>query len=162
MLPLFTSFADELTKIALNVSAAPELVKLITAQERLAPIEGSNLPGRIRYLKLKAQGGIPRESNVAPEPSGMSTSGDVTKMGAVGGDLRLNGLGGVKRPPFPTDDSVRRQSLNLSRQQNVGKFKERVSERMLSPDGPSITQSAPMIGSAGKIKTPALTPRNRL
>jgi hypothetical protein len=64
------------------------------------------------------------------------------KLGAMAGDLRRLGLGGVKRPPFPTEDS-KRQAFNMLRNsKQPGLFTAKTEAKNLMKPGPSISQVA--------------------
>jgi len=167
----YRSFFDEMLKLAgspensqrpaTGVDVPPRqgpttaLGKLVKLQGSLAPLEGSNLPGRMRYLKLKEEGEVsPLEDSSTAEPYN-PVQDVMPKQAGIAGDLRRSGLGGVKRPPFPTDDSTKPQQLNIKRQNNVARFKERTSDKMLRPDGPSVAQLAPTFGKRGTLGTMA-------
>jgi hypothetical protein len=60
----------------------------------------------------------------------------------MAGDLRRLGLGGVKRPPFPTEDS-KRQAFNMLRNsKQPGLFTAKTEAKNLMKPGPSISQVA--------------------
>jgi len=64
------------------------------------------------------------------------------KLGAMAGDLRRVGLGGVKRPPFPTEDSKRHLFNMLRNSKQPGLFTAKVEAKNLMKPGPSISQVA--------------------
>lgn len=66
------------------------------------------------------------------------------KLGAMAGDLRMKGLGGVKRPPFPTEDSKRHAFGMLRNAQKPGIFTAKAEPKNLIKPGPSFSQLAPM------------------
>jgi len=157
---------DELLKIAAGVAApnparrdepspapseANELVRLLRIQKKMAPLEGSNLPGRLRYLKAKAEGKVDKD-----EPVQQPLAPSFNKQSSVAMDQRRLGLGGVPRPPFPTAESVRPLAKGLREAQSVGQFNDRTTKKMLKKPGPTIGQVAPTIGLYGKIRTPAM------
>jgi len=106
---MFSSFVDEMLKIAEASGRKPAtLPRLLYLQEKLSPLEGSNEPSRLRYLLAKSKGQIAKNdeqdsSLLGDGDTGIGASGEgaLSKIGALAGDLRRNGLGGVKRPPFP-------------------------------------------------------------
>lgn len=62
------------------------------------------------------------------------------KLGAMAGDLRRTGLGGVKRPPFPTEDSKRMAFNMLRNSKQPGLFTAKTEAKNLMKPGPSISQ----------------------
>jgi len=62
------------------------------------------------------------------------------KVAALAGDLRRLGIGGVKRPPFPTQGSLAIPTQNLKKSQNLGKFWGSTKPKDLIKPGPSIAQ----------------------
>jgi len=71
------------------------------------------------------------------------TRDEFEKIAALGTDLRQNGLGGVKRPNFETEESKRTAFGLLRNSQAVGKFKNVAKPTTLVKPGPSVQQVAP-------------------
>lgn len=65
---------------------------------------------------------------------------ELEKMGGLGADLRMKGLGGVRRPPEPTELSKGNAFSQLKNSQKVGKFQNTVKPTTLVKPGPSIHQ----------------------
>jgi len=160
------SFFDEMLKIAVGTAApnparrdepspspsgASELVKLLRIQKKLAPIEGSNLPGRLRYLRAKAEGKVDKD-----EPVQQPLAPSFNKQSSIAMDQRQLGLGGVRRPPFPTVESIKPSVKELKTAQSVGQFNDRATQKTMKKPGPTIGQVAPTVGLYGKIRTPAM------
>ena len=66
----------------------------------------------------------------------------IRKVASLAGDLRMNGLGGVKRPPFPTEDSKRVARTQFTRAQKPGAFSGYAKPQNLLKPGPSLTSVA--------------------
>lgn len=66
----------------------------------------------------------------------------IRKVASLAGDLRMNGLGGVKRPPFPTEDSKRFARNQFMRAQKPGAFAGYAKPKNLLKPGPSLTSVA--------------------
>jgi len=64
------------------------------------------------------------------------------KTGAMAGDLRRKGLGGVTEPPFPTEDSKQVAEGQLNSSQQQASFATHTLPRHLVRPGPSINQTA--------------------
>lgn len=91
-----------------------------------------------RYIKNWAQE-HPR-SSMAKE---LKKQGSVMrKIAAMAADLRMKGLGGVKRPPFATEDSKRFSFQQLSNAKAPGNFTTQTQPKHLRRPGPSISQVA--------------------
>lgn len=71
----------------------------------------------------------------------------IRKVAAMAGDLRMKGLGGVKRPPFPTEDSKNYSSNLLKNSFKPGQFKTHTQPKHLVRPGPSIQQAATLPGA---------------
>jgi hypothetical protein len=176
MMMWFSSFVDEMVKIAEEIGPSRRLLqqsqgdvirKLLVQQEVLAPLEGSNENSRLRYLWAKAKGLIPKNDqadlideseNLRKGQGELPFGGNLLKTSAIGGDLRRSGIGGTKRPPFPTDDSLQLQRNNLRRTQGVARFNERTARKMLRPRGLSISATSTSVGRIGKTPTVATSP----
>jgi hypothetical protein len=65
---------------------------------------------------------------------------ELSKIAALGTDLRMRGLGGVRRPPEPTEESKNNAFNQLKNSQNVGKFQNMAQPKNLVKPGPSIRQ----------------------
>ena len=65
---------------------------------------------------------------------------ELEKIAALGADLRMKGLGGVKRPPEPTELSKGNAFNSLKNSQNVGTFRNVAQPKNLVKPGPSIHQ----------------------
>lgn len=68
--------------------------------------------------------------------------GEFKKIGAMAGDLRRKGLGGVNEPPFPTEDSKQVAEQQLVNAQKPASFATHTMPRHLVRPGPSINQVA--------------------
>lgn len=62
----------------------------------------------------------------------------IRKVASLAGDLRRNGIGGVKRPPFPTEDSKRHANTLMNQSQRPGQFTGYSKPKNLIKPGPSI------------------------
>lgn len=68
--------------------------------------------------------------------------GEFKKTSAMAGDLRKKGLGGVKEPPFPTEDSKQKAEQQLNSSHKPGHFGTQSAPKNLTRPGPSIHQTA--------------------
>jgi hypothetical protein len=68
----------------------------------------------------------------------------IRKVASLAGDLRMNGLGGVKRPPFPTEDSKRFASTLIDRSKKPGEFTGYAKPKNLLKPGPALSSVATM------------------
>lgn len=66
------------------------------------------------------------------------------KTAAMAADLRTRGIGGVVRPPMPTEDSKQESFRRLTNSQKPGMFLNTTKPRHLRAPGPSIPQVAPV------------------
>jgi len=98
---------------------------------------GGGLGVADRYLKNWARKN--KRSKAAKEVLRQVKEGSV-KEAALGGDLRRNGIGGVKRPPFPTEDSKRHSFSMLRNARQPGLFTAKTEAKNLMKPGPSISQ----------------------
>lgn len=71
------------------------------------------------------------------------TREEFEKQAALGADLRIKGLGGVKRPPFPTEGTKNTAFGLLRNSQKPTQFKGMAKPSTLVKPGPSIQQVAP-------------------
>ena len=62
------------------------------------------------------------------------------KVAAMATDLRTTGIGGVKRPPMPTEDSKQKAFQSFENSTKPGKFLSSTQPRHLRAPGPSIKQ----------------------
>lgn len=90
--------------------------------------------GRKVAKEILKQGGV--EFEVPADQLG------IRKVAAMAADLRMKGLGNVKRPPFPTEDSKRYASNMLKNSVKPGQFKTQTQPKHLVRPGPSIQQTA--------------------
>jgi len=67
-------------------------------------------------------------------------TGCFLKVAAMATDLRTKGIGGVKRPPMPTEDSKQKAFQNFENSTKPGKFLSSTQPRHLRAPGPSIKQ----------------------
>lgn len=67
------------------------------------------------------------------------------KVAALAGDLRRKGIGGVKRPAFPTEDSKQMAFKGLAKAQRVGEAWGFVTPGILNKPGPKISQLVPKV-----------------
>ncbi len=81
-------------------------------------------------IQLKKQGSVPLMRKVA----------------AMAGDLRMKGLGDVKRPAFATEDSKGFSFNQLKNSKSPGYFTTHTQAKHLRGPGPSIAQVAPISG----------------
>jgi hypothetical protein len=68
---------------------------------------------------------------------------ELSKIGGLGADLRMKGIGGVTRPPEPTEDSKNNAFSSLKNSQSVGAFHNVAKPKNLIKPGPTIQQVAP-------------------
>jgi hypothetical protein len=68
----------------------------------------------------------------------------IRKVAAMATDLRRTGIGGVKRPPFPTEDSKQQAFQTFQNAQQPGKFTTHTQAKHLRGPGASIPQIAPL------------------
>ena len=68
----------------------------------------------------------------------------IRKVAAMAGDLRMHGLGGVKRPPFPTEDSKRFANNLMDRSKKPGEFMGYTKPKTLIKPGPALSSVATM------------------
>lgn len=66
----------------------------------------------------------------------------IRKIATLAVDSRMNGMGGVKRPPFPTEESKRLSFGMLNNSKQVGQLDGTVKPSNLVKPGPSIKQIA--------------------
>ena len=67
------------------------------------------------------------------------------KVAAMAGDLRPRGIGGVKEPAFPTEDSKQIAFKDLSKTQRIGEVGGFATPGTLNRPGPKIPQIAPKV-----------------
>lgn len=65
---------------------------------------------------------------------------ELEKIGGLGADLRMKGLGDTMRPPEPTEESKNHAFQSLENSQKVGKFQNFAKPHNLVKPGPSIHQ----------------------
>jgi hypothetical protein len=96
------------------------------------------------------------ESGLEPDPrhrkrSNYAAMEDLSKMGvarcflkvaAMAADMRMKGLGGVTRPPMPTEDSKQFANTQLAGSAKPGKFMNVAQPKNLTAPGPSIQQAS--------------------
>jgi len=70
----------------------------------------------------------------------------IRKVAAMAADLRMKGLGGVKRPPFATEDSKQYAFNQLKNEKAPGNFTTQTQPKHLRRPGPSISQIAALPG----------------
>lgn len=68
----------------------------------------------------------------------------VAAMAASSADLRMHGIGGVKRPPFSTEGSKKFSFQQLQNAKAPGHFTTHTQPKHLRRPGPSISQVAPL------------------
>jgi hypothetical protein len=68
----------------------------------------------------------------------------IRKIAAMATDLRMTGIGGVKRPPFPTEDSKQQAFQKFQNAQQPGKFTTHTQAKHLRGPGAAIPQIAPL------------------
>lgn len=81
-------------------------------------------------------------SSVARELKKQEGISTMRKAAAMAADLRMKGLGDVKRPPFATEDSKRFASNQLRNSKAPGYFTTQTQPKHLRRPGPSIQQIA--------------------
>lgn len=84
------------------------------------------------------------KSQVAKDLKKQSSAETMRKVAAMAADLRMKGLGGVKRPPFATEDSKQFAFNQLKNTKAPGYFTTQTQPRHLKKPGPSIKQIAPV------------------
>lgn len=80
---------------------------------------------------------LPRTSDVHPLQEA------IRKVAALAADVRMKGLGGVKRPPFPTKESLQYVSQRFADTKKSTTFKGFTKPSNLVKPGPTISQVAP-------------------
>lgn len=170
---MYASFFDELTKIAAKEEDTREGVmrRFVKARPYVAAAIKTGLPAGLAAKMLLPTGGSlekwgPRAAlglgaglglaNVAIQrwaekhPRGevakelKKQSSVMRKIAAMATDLRRTGLGGVKRPPFPTEDSKQHAFQQFQTSQKPGMFTTHTQAKHLRGPGASIPQVAPM------------------
>ena len=91
-------------------------------------------PRRVAAKALKRQSELKKHSAAMRKVAAMAT------------DLRRTGIGGVKRPPFATEDSKGHASQQFQNSQKPGMFTTHTQAKHLKGPGPSIPQIAPTPG----------------
>ena len=67
------------------------------------------------------------------------------KVAAMAGDLRMKGMGGVKRPAFPTEDSKLSAFSTLKKDQGVSQAGGTSTVGLLKKPGPSLKSIVPKV-----------------
>ena len=67
------------------------------------------------------------------------------KVAAMAGDLRKKGMGGVKRPAFPTEDSKLPAFGSLRKDQSVGQAGGTMTPGLMQKPGPSLHSIVPKV-----------------
>jgi hypothetical protein len=106
---------------------------------RVMGVGGAGLGIANTYLRQWAEKNKRHKAAKQLLKEGQST---IRKVAAMAGDLRMKGLGDVKRPPFPTEDSKRLPNNLLKNSLKPGKFTTQTQPKHLIRPGPSITQTA--------------------
>lgn len=140
------SFFDEMEKDAgLKTKALKFLAGYLIAKKLFGlgqPKEKKMSKGEMKAMQLGmqmgaqsvvpgARGKIARsmEADITPFESQMSRiEAGLRKHAAFGADLRLNGPGGIKRPPFPTEGSKSLAFKNFKQSRKVGQMAVRPPE----------------------------------
>jgi hypothetical protein len=85
-------------------------------------------------------------AEVAKQLKKQGSADTMRKIAAMAADLRMKGLGGVKRPPFATEDSKQFAFNQLKNSKSPGYFTTQTQQKHLKRPGPSIEQVAPTPG----------------
>jgi hypothetical protein len=154
------SFYDELEKIAEDESAKKKAIRgAVTARPWVKDTVKGAVTGGIaanllfgQRKKITSAGALMGAGAAAgdrllrgwakknPRRKAAKELREQTKLGALGGDLRRNGIGGVKRPPMPTEDSKQHAAQQFMNSTKPGKFMNSTQPRHLRGPGPSIHQ----------------------
>ena len=97
---------------------------------------GAGLGATDTYLKQWAK----KHSRRKAAKTFIKATKEQKKLAALGGDLRRKGIGGVKRPPFPTEDTKRHAFNMLRNAKQPGMFTAKTEAKNLMKPGPSISQ----------------------
>lgn len=81
-------------------------------------------------------------SELATKLKKQGSAETMRKVAAMAADLRMKGLGGVKRPPFATEDSKQFAFNQLKNSKAPGNFTTQTQPKHLRRPGPSIQQVA--------------------
>lgn len=169
---MYPSFFDELTKIADEkslktraiesaVTARPWVQRFVTgaiptavAANFLLPIKDPHLKSKIIAGAGLAGGGagvadlaLKRWAKKHPRrvaAKALKKQASIRKIAAMATDLRMTGIGGVKRPPFPTEDSKQQAFQQFQNSQKPGRFTTHTQAKHLRGPGASISQIAPL------------------
>ena len=141
----WVAFFDEMQKLGISIAASPfrqtragrRPVRVETAlrrdddQNRFRPPEaaeeeiGAGLADKVAHARWLERG-----------------SAVMRKVAAMAGDLRRAGIGNVKQPPFPTEDSKQLANKNLNLSTRPGKFTNQTEPKHLRKPGPPISTVA--------------------
>ena len=85
-------------------------------------------------------------SSVAKQLKKQGSASAMRKVAAMAADLRRAGIGGVKRPPFATEDSKQFANNQLDNSKVPGYFTTHTQQKHLRRPGPSIKQVSALPG----------------
>jgi len=131
-------------KTALPAATLASLLPIPETHRRKATIIGGVLGGAAgvgdRYVKEWAA--RHPKSHITKKLQQQAATESIGKTAAMAGDLRRNGIGGVRQPPFPTEDSKQFAEKQLNTSQHTSSFSTHTMPRHLTGTGPSINQTA--------------------
>lgn len=123
--------------------AANFLLPLKNAHVKSRIVAGVGLLGGglgVGDMGLKRWAASHPQSNISRELQKEGVANTFLKVAAMATDLRTTGLGGVKRPPMPTEDSKQKAFKAFENSTKPGKFLSSTQPRHLRAPGPSIKQ----------------------
>lgn len=85
-------------------------------------------------------------SAAAKQLKKQSSADNMRKVAAMAADLRRTGIGGIKRPPFATEDSKRFANNQLDNSKVPGYYTTHTQQKHLRKPGPSIKQVSAVPG----------------
>jgi hypothetical protein len=133
---LIPSFFDELIKIGVSSRES----HFMQTRKSRRPIRASTLLAKEDTNKTDE-----KIESQPEEEMGRGFQEDPEKLAAMATDLRELGIGGVKRPPFPTEDSKRLALNTFNSAKKPGLFKTHTEPKHLSRPGPTLSQIAPKV-----------------
>jgi len=127
--------------MAADIAARRLKSKLIAGAATLGAVAGLT----DKYMKSWAAKHPKHEVSKKLQEQIRHEKGELIKSSAMAGDLRRTGLGGVREPPFPTEDSKRlaERILHLSQQSN--RFTTHTMRKHIKKPGPSLKQIAALL-----------------
>lgn len=123
-----------------NIAARRKKSKIIASAAAIGA--GAGLLDR--YLKEWAMRHPRSETTKKLTKQIAAEKGEFNKISAFAGDLRRLGIGAVREPPFPTEDSKRLAMRLLNLAKKPGEFTTHTMRKHVKKPGPTIKQIAPL------------------